>query len=197
MAFYNWKILIILHCIKEVNVTNWLKWQVMAKHTYKLFRKADNFCQGIEQVTAKRTYKLLRKADNLIFCQGIEQKKFGRLFPSLLLKPYNARTSRTQKDQRIPVWFPSLFSVKIFMPICKCIFMSPGQNWPRPGCHNFLRKTLNNFFSWVTLMGIWPNSTGMIPGPLPKLLKLFWLVARNNVQIMPLSGGISDLYREI
>ena len=42
-----------------------------------------------------------------------------------------------------------------------------GQNWPRPGGHNFtlnyIRKTANEFFSW-TWMGILPNSTGMVPG---------------------------------
>jgi len=64
---------------------------------------------------------------------------------------------------------------------------------------NYIRKTSNNVFYWTTLMGnvkltssleplmgIWPNSTRMIPGPLLKLLKWFWLVARKNVQIMPL-----------
>jgi len=47
-------------------------------------------------------------------------------------------------------------------PIPKLFKLCPwGQNWPRPGGHNFtlnyIRKTSNNFFYW-------PNSTGMVPG---------------------------------
>jgi len=55
--------------------------------------------KGKRRVPARRTYKLFRKADN--FCQGIGQKNYGRLFHSLLLKPYtcpNEPGSKRSKD---------------------------------------------------------------------------------------------------
>jgi len=51
------------------------------------------------RIPARRTYKLFRKAVN--FCQGIGQKKYGRLFPRLLLKHYtcpNEPGSKRSKD---------------------------------------------------------------------------------------------------
>ena len=51
------------------------------------------------RVTVKRTYKLFRKADH--FCQGIGLKNYGRLFPSLMLKSNtcpNEPGSKRSKD---------------------------------------------------------------------------------------------------
>jgi len=107
-----------------------------------------------------------------------EKKGFqNALFKNLLL--WNI------KAQSFHIWYipssrgplPNLFK-----------FCPWGQNWPLPRGHTF---TLNYIGKLLTsslepLMEIWPNSTGMIPGPLPKLLKWFWLVARKNVLIMPL-----------
>ena len=44
-------------------------------------------------------------------------------------------------------------------PILKLFKLCPcGQNWPRPGCHNFtlnyIRTTLNDFFSWTANMNL-------------------------------------------
>jgi len=68
--------------------------------------------------------------------------------------------------QSFHIWYITLSKG----PLPKLLKICPwGQNWPRPGDHNFtlnyIRKMSNDFFSWATLMGIGPNSTGMIPGP--------------------------------
>jgi len=69
-------------------------------------------------------------------------------------------------------------------PLLKLFKLCPwGQNWPRPGGHNFtfnyIRKCSNDIFSWTAnIMVICPTQQEWsLGGPLPKLFKWFWLVA--------------------
>ena len=72
-------------------------------------------------------------------------------------------------------------------PLLKLSKLCPwGHIWPLPRCHNFTLKYTRKTTSSLELLEIWPNLTGMIPGPLPIFLKWFRLVARKNVHIMPL-----------
>ena len=53
-------------------------------------------------------------------------------------------------------------------PLPKLFKLCPwGQNWPSPGGHNFtlnyIRKSSQTTSFLEPLMGIWPNSTGMVP----------------------------------
>jgi len=74
------------------------------------------------------------------------------------------------KAQSFHIWY----TASSRGPLPKLFKWCPwGKNWPRPGGHNF---TLNYIWilqmtsSLAPLMGIWPNSTGMIPGWSPKKL---------------------------
>jgi len=68
-------------------------------------------------------------------------------------------------------------------PLPKLFKLCPfGQNWPRPGGHNFtlnyIRKSSNDIFSWTAIGNLTKlNREWSLGGPLPKLFKWFWLVA--------------------
>jgi len=74
-------------------------------------------------------------------------------------------------------------------PLPKLFKLSPlGQNWPRPGGHNFTLNYIGKIqttSSLEPLMGIWPNWTGMVPGWSPtKIVQmvLFGCISRSQGQ---------------
>ena len=56
-----------------------------------------------------------------------------------------------------------------------------GQNWPRPGGHNFTLNYITKFFKQLLLNHLWEfvqtKQEWSLGSPLPTLFKWFWLVA--------------------
>jgi len=81
------------------------------------------------------------------------------IFKNLLVWNYMAQSFHIWYKASSKGPLPKLFK------LCPC-----GQNWPRPLGHNFtlnhIRTTLNDIYL-KSLMGIWPNSKGMVPGWAP------------------------------
>jgi len=65
------------------------------------------------------------------------------IFKNLLVQNYKA--------QSFHIWYIALFRGPLPKLFKLCTW---GQNWPRPGGHNFtlnyIRKSSNDFFSWTT-----------------------------------------------
>jgi len=65
------------------------------------------------------------------------------------------------KAQSYHIWYIAISRG----PLPKLFKLCPlGQNWPRPGGHNFTLNYVRKSSFLEPLMGIWPNSTKMVPG---------------------------------